>query len=187
MKKRIKKAFAYVLSSTLILGLFTFVVPQTAITVKAAMVKDGNNTYLGLSKWIELNSTSDKVYFDGNGDKWDVIGYNGTGAASTAQTSTTEGDITLLLSGSTGKIKFDDTTNVYADSLLKTEIEKGVTRLTELEKKAVKKKTLVTGTYSSGEPYCDGVSDTQVNDAYMWPLSTNEANDAFVKEHFGNN
>ena len=179
MKKRIKKAFAYVLSSILILGLFTFVVPQTAITAKAAMVKDGKNTNLGLSKWIDHNSPIAKVYFDGNGDKWDVIGYNGTGAASTAQTSTTEGDITLLLSGSTGKIKFDDTTNVYADSLLKTEIEKGVTRLTELEKKAVKKKTLVTGTYSSGEPYCDGVSDTQVNDAYMWPLSTNEAVDAF--------
>ena len=49
MKKRIKKAFAYVLSSTLILGLFTFVVPQTAITAKAAMVKEGKNTYLGLA------------------------------------------------------------------------------------------------------------------------------------------
>lgn len=180
MRKKIKKDLTYVLSAVLILGLFTFVVPNTAIRAEAAITKSATNTYLGSGILADdVNTANAKmVYFDSNGDTWFVIGYNGTGVASNAKTATTDGDITLLATGNMGLTKFDESgnkSNIYADSTLKTKVEEIADRLTAVEENAVKERDLATDTYKSNSPYCDGVLTTAVDDALMWPLSTNEA------------
>ena len=111
------------------------------------------------------------VYFDSNGDTWYVIGYNGTGVV------TQDGDITLLATGNMGLTEFDskNNKNVYANSTLITKVKKIADRLTDAEENAVKERDLDTDTYKSSSPYCDGVETTAVDDALMWPLSTNEA------------
>ncbi len=137
----------------------------------------------GTGKAIQLGadalneSVNDKnaatVYFGKNNEDapgaWRVIGYNGEGVASAQE------NMTLLAAGNMGFVKFDidETSNVYADSDLKTAVDALAGKLTEKETAAVNKRTLVSGSYN--EEYTDCVSGAQVDNAVFWPLSTKEA------------
>ncbi|MDO5118196.1 MAG: InlB B-repeat-containing protein [Eggerthellaceae bacterium] len=115
---------------------------------------------------------------------WYVIGYDGSGAASAS------GAITLFATENFGSAKFRDSSitsnaNVYANSMLRERIDGiAATELTSEELNAVITRTLEIGKfikYASSdpkdyhEPFCDGVAGEAVDDAYMWPLSTQEA------------
>ena len=183
MKKRIIQVIAYVMSSILAIGLFTFGIPQTSITAKA--VGTDKDLQLGTSVLgVGYNNTSGgtaaTVYFDNNKDGWYVIGYDNNGVASDDDT------ITLLAKGNLGNTYFDTQergetygerygNNVYENSLLKVKVDEISERLTDVEETAVISRNLVVGTYTTSTPYCDGVAGTAVDAAVMWPLSPNEA------------
>jgi len=113
------------------------------------------------------------VYFGQNHENnpaaWRVIGYDGSGVASS------QGDMTLLAAGNMGVVKFADTTanNKYAPSNLKTAIDALAEKLTTEENAAVKKRTLTSGSYNGENTDC--VAGAQVDNAVFWPLSIAEA------------
>ena len=122
------------------------------------------------------------VYFGQNQENkpaaWRVIGYDGSGVASS------QGDITLLAAGTMGVIPFADIianneyapsnlNNEYAPSNLKTAIDALAKKLTTEENAAVKKRTLTSGSYN--EENTDCVAGGQVDNAVFWPLSAKEA------------
>ena len=113
------------------------------------------------------------VYFGQNHENnpaaWRVIGYDGSGVASS------HGDITMLAAGNMGVVKFADTTanNKYAPSNLKTAIDALAAKLTTEENAVVKKRTLTSGSYNGENTDC--VAGAQVDNAVFWPLSIAEA------------
>ena len=113
------------------------------------------------------------VYFGQNHENnpaaWRVIGYDGSGVTST------QGDMTLLVAGNMGVVKFADTiaNNKYAPSNLKTAIDALAEKLTTDENAAVKKRTLASGSYDGENTDC--VAGAQVDNAVFWPLSIAEA------------
>ena len=122
------------------------------------------------------------VYFGQNQENkpaaWRVIGYDGSGVASS------QGDMTLLAAGTMGVIPFADIianneyapsnlNNEYAPSNLKTAIDALAEKLTTEENAAVKKRTLTSGSYN--EENTDCVAGGQVDNAVFWPLSAKEA------------
>ena len=137
----------------------------------------------GTGKAIQLGtdalneSVNDKnaatVYFGKNNEDapgaWRVIGYNGEGVASAQE------NMTLLAADNMGLVQFDidETSNVYADSDLKTAVDALAEKLTEKETAAVNKRTLVSGYFDFKDTDC--VSGAQVDNAVFWPLSTKEA------------
>ena len=187
MRKRMKQAAAYALSAVLVLGLFTFALPK--MTVKAEETNQVKTITLG-SEILGKNVNSENaaiVYYDSyddNGiiksDPWYVIGYAAEGVASV------DGNLTLLAKGNLGNTYFDTKERaatyreehadyVYANSLLKEKVDEISERLTGVEETAVIPRDLAVGKYTSSSPYCDVVAVTAVDDAVMWPLSTNEA------------
>ena len=118
-------------------------------------------------------ATAPTVYFGQNHDNnpaaWRVIGYDGSGVASS------QGDITLLAAGAMGVIPFVDTilNNEYAPSNLKTAIDALAEKLTTEENAAVKKRALTSGSYDGENTDC--VAGGQVDNAVFWPLSAKEA------------
>ena len=125
-----------------------------------------------LSKNVNT-ATAPTVYFGQNHENnpaaWRVIGYDGSGVASS------QGDMTLLAAGNMGVVKFADTTanNKYAPSNLKTAIDALAEKLTTEENAAVKKRTLTSGSYNGENTDC--VAGAQVDNAVFWPLSIAEA------------
>ena len=125
-----------------------------------------------LSKNVNT-ATAPTVYFGQNHDNnpaaWRVIGYDGSGVASS------QGDITLLAAGAMGVIPFVDTilNNEYAPSNLKTAIDALAEKLTTEENAAVKKRALTSGSYDGENTDC--VAGGQVDNAVFWPLSAKEA------------
>lgn len=134
---------------------------EPAMSVGADALKKDMNTENAASVYYGSN--------DGNPYWWRVIGYAGQGAAST------NSSVTLLMHSNTSGIRtsFSDTSNVYADSLLRAEIEKMTVNLSAAEQGAIEKKTLVAGAYDGENTDC--VAGKPVNDALFWPLSTKEA------------
>ena len=118
-------------------------------------------------------ATAPTVYFGQNHDNnpaaWRVIGYDGSGVASS------HGDITMLAAGAMGVIPFVDTilNNEYAPSNLKTAIDALAEKLTTEENAAVKKRALTSGSYDGENTDC--VAGGQVDNAVFWPLSAKEA------------
>jgi len=104
------------------------------------------------------------------GQNWRVIGYDGTGVASTS------GNMTLFAKDNIGTTPFHptSTSNVYANSTLKTAVEDIYAAFDSREKTAVVPRTLATGAYSETAPWCDGVATTEVASVNLWPLSTAE-------------
>lgn len=115
------------------------------------------------------------VYFGSKGDPlaWRVIGYNGSGVASSVNTAT------LLASGNISTSKFDDSeafSFVYANSRLKTVVDNIYkTRFESFEDSSILRRKLEIGSYINTAPYTDGVAYTAVGSATLWPLSTKEA------------
>ena len=118
-------------------------------------------------------ATAPTVYFGQNHDNnpaaWRVIGYDGSGVASS------HGDITLLAESTMVVIPFADggANNEYASSNLKTAIDALAAKLTTEENAAVKYRTLTSGSYNGENTDC--VAGAQVDNAVFWPLSTAEA------------
>ena len=135
----------------------------------SAAIQLGADAISVLSKNVNT-ATAPTVYFGQNHDNnpaaWRVIGYDGSGVASS------HGDITMLAANNMGLSKFG-ASNAYADSDLKTAIDALAEKLTSKETDAVQKQTLASGSYNRENTDC--VSGTQVNNAVFWPLSTAEA------------
>ena len=138
----------------------------------SAAIQLGADALSVLSKNVNT-ATAPTVYFGQNHDNnpaaWRVIGYDGSGVASS------QGDITLLAAGAMGVIPFVDTilNNEYAPSNLKTAIDALAEKLTTEENAAVKKRALTSGSYDGENTDC--VAGGQVDNAVFWPLSTAEA------------
>ena len=138
----------------------------------SAAIQLGADAISVLSKNVNT-ATAPTVYFGQNHDNnpaaWRVIGYDGSGVASS------HGDITMLAAGAMGVIPFVDTilNNEYAPSNLKTAIDALAEKLTTEENAAVKKRALTSGSYDGENTDC--VAGGQVDNAVFWPLSTAEA------------
>ena len=102
------------------------------------------------------------------GHDWRVIGYNGSGVASET------GQMTLFASGG---LRWDmrfGSTNAYADSNVRSEVDSIANNdLTVKEQNAVVKRTLLTGEFNYENTDC--IAGEEVKDALLWPLSTKEA------------
>ena len=141
-------------------------------TEGSAAIQLGADALSVLSKNVNT-ATAPTVYFGQNHENnpaaWRVIGYDGSGVASS------QGDITLLAAGAMGVIPFADTilNNEYAPSNLKTAIDALAEKLTTEENAAVKKRALTSGSYDGENTDC--VAGGQVDNAVFWPLSAKEA------------
>ena len=139
-------------------------------TEGSAAIQLGADAISVLSKNVNT-ATAPTVYFGQNHDNnpaaWRVIGYDGSGVASS------HGDITMLAANNMGLSKFG-ASNAYADSALKEAIDALADKLTAKETDAVEKRTLASGNYDGENT--DGVAGPAVSNAVFWPLSSKEAN-----------
>ena len=166
-----KKRF---LSIVLILSMMMCLVPITAFAegetaTGTAAIQFGTDAISVLSKNAN-SANAPTVYFGQNHENnpaaWRVIGYDGSGVAST------QGDITMLAAYNMGWTMFGES-NAYADSDLKEAVDTLAGKLTAKETDAVEKRTLATGSYNGENTDC--VAGAQVDNAVFWPLSSKEA------------
>ena len=167
-----KKRF---LSIVLILSMMMCLVPITAFAegetaTGTTAIQFGTDAISVLSKNAN-SANAPTVYFGQNHDNnpaaWRVIGYDGSGVAST------QGDITMLAAYNMGWTMFGES-NAYADSDLKEEVDTLAGKLTAKETDAVEKRTLASGSYEGENTDC--VAGPAVSNAVFWPLSSKEAN-----------
>ena len=170
MKKRL-------LSIVLILSMMMCLVPTSVFAegeaaTGTAAIQFGTYAISVLSKNAN-SANAPTVYFGQNHDNnpaaWRVIGYDGSGVAST------QGNMTLLAAYNMGLSKFGES-NAYADSDLKTAIDALAGKLTAKETDAVEKRTLATGSYNGENTDCVEGVGAAVSNAAFWPLSSKEAN-----------
>ena len=170
MKKRL-------LSIILILSMMMCLVPTSVfaegeVPTGTAAIQFGTYAISVLSKNAN-SANAPTVYFGQNHDNnpaaWRVIGYDGSGVAST------QGNMTLLAAYNMGLSKFGES-NAYADSDLKTAIDALAGKLTAKETDAVEKRTLATGSYNGENTDCVEGVGAAVSNAAFWPLSSKEAN-----------
>ena len=169
-----KKRF---LSIVLILSMMMCLVPTSVfaegeVPTGTAAIQFGTYAISVLSKNAN-SANAPTVYFGQNQENkpaaWRVIGYDGSGVAST------QGNMTLLAAYNMGLSKFGES-NAYADSDLKTAIDALAGKLTAKETDAVEKRTLATGSYNGENTDCvEGVGAAVSNAAFL-PLSSKEAN-----------
>ena len=167
MKKRL-------LSIVLILSMMMCLVPITAFAegetaTGTAAIQFGTDAISVLSKNVNT-ANAPTVYFGQNHDNnpaaWRVIGYDGSGVAST------QGDMALLAAYNMGWTMFGES-NAYADSDLKEAVDALAGKLTAKETDAVEKQTLESGSYEGENTDC--VAGPAVSNAVFWPLSSKEA------------
>ncbi|MCR5097927.1 MAG: LysM peptidoglycan-binding domain-containing protein [Lachnospiraceae bacterium] len=178
MRGKIKKGIALFLSAMLSVATCVTTIPQLSETVLAAGT--GKNIQLGASALEDNVNTSSAatVHYDSSSDTWRVIGYGGTGVASSS------GTLTLIASGNMEHGFFDSSSpysNNYSGSNLQSVIITLAGRLSTEEEAAVATRTLEGGSGNQGitgtPPYDDNkISGSDVSDAVMWPLSVAEAN-----------
>ena len=170
MKKRL-------LSIVLILSMMMCLVPITAFAegetaTGTAAIQFGTDAISVLSKNVNT-ANAPTVYFGQNHDNnpaaWRVIGYDGSGVAST------QGDMALLAAYNMGWTMFGES-NAYADSDLKEAVDTLAGKLTAEETAAVEKRTLATGSYNGENTDCVEGVGAAVSNAAFWPLSSKEAN-----------
>ena len=144
----------------------TLTVDTTAPTLTPGVITEG----AGILATGANTSTAATVYY--GGQSWRVIGYNGTGVASSSNSNA----VTLITAGNPLQSAFDSTwtSNAYASSTLKTRVEEIADGLSNAEKLAVVKRTLESGSYNGSSTDC--VAGAAVSNALLWPLSTAEAN-----------
>ncbi|MBQ9512403.1 MAG: hypothetical protein IJR58_04350 [Lachnospiraceae bacterium] len=136
----------------------------------------GTASVLGQTGDFNNDHTNTQIVHYG-GQRWYVVGYNGTGVAANADT------MTLI---SVGNLEVDVQfnpdpsaagANHYGGSTLKSKVDVLASTFSSGEQKAVIPRTLDSGTYNTTEPWeTDCVAGSQVTDAILWPLSTKEAN-----------
>ena len=169
-----KKRF---LSIVLILSMMMCLVPTSVfaegeVPTGTAAIQFGTYAISVLSKNAN-SANAPTVYFGQNHENnpaaWRVIGYDGSGVAST------QGNMTLLAAYNMGLSKFGES-NAYADSDLKTAIDALAGKMTAKETDAVEKRTLATGSYNGENTDCVEGVGAAVSNAAFWPLSSKEAN-----------
>lgn len=152
---------------------FSITVNSKPIVIEPVTMPWGTS-FMVNNKKADDSTVADRTTLISLGEKqWYVIGAKGTGVASDSTTTT------LFAKDNIGGTTFDVTVpknNIYAESTLKTEVETIADSFSVGEKGAIKQRTLDVDTYSSTEPYCDGVATIPVENALLWPLSTAEAN-----------
>ncbi|MCR4712120.1 MAG: hypothetical protein K5707_07430 [Clostridia bacterium] len=118
---------------------------------------------------VVLGADDDGSYY------WRVIGYDGSGAASESGTAT------LLAAGNMGQTWFSGKArNTYAESSLRDMIEGPDGRecildgLSELERGAIRARTLFKGGYADADTDCIA-GDADLTGVLLWPLSIKEA------------
>ena len=155
---KIKRLLSLLLCAALLLTL----APAVALAADAEM-QNGLPTF-------DVNTDSATVVGFG-GRQWVVIGYDGSGVASTS------GTLTLLLAGSetptTTAFNSSIMINDYAGSTLQSVLDAQFAALGDGEKAVISGRTL-TGGGSDSDP--DKIAGSDVSDAKFWPLSYNEAN-----------
>ena len=170
MKKRL-------LSIVLILSMMMCLVPTSVfaegeVPTGTAAIQFGTYAISVLSKNAN-SANAPTVYFGQNQENkpaaWRVIGYDGSGVAST------QGNMTLLAAYNMGLSKFGES-NAYADSDLKGAIDALAGKMTAKETDAVEKRTLATGSYNGENTDCVEGVGAAVSNAAFWPLSSKEAN-----------
>ena len=189
----IKRITAMFLAAVLSVSTVSFMLPRNLVKAQAAGT--GKNLQIGSSvltpemsvsyntiyDWDSKNrvTTAQTVYYGGNGtQRWLVIGYNGTGAVGMSNTVTLFAENNLV----TGQAYHDpsdpaDRSNHYGTSDIKPVVAGYYgTLFTNEEKGIILKRTLATGGYSDNyNSFSDGISDASALDAYLWLLSTKEA------------
>ena len=187
-----KRLLTIALATIFALSACMIALPQTAL--KAQAVGTGKSIQIGSAvltpemtsvkdnyDWDTKNrvTTARKVYYGNNDNKkWYVIGYNGTGAVGMSNTVTLFAENNLV----TGQVYHNpsnsaDRSNHYGTSEIKPVVDGYYgTLFTDEEKGIILKRTLATGGYSdNSNSFSDGVSDASAVDAYLWLLSTREA------------
>ena len=166
-----KKRF---LSIVLILSMMMCLVPTSVFAegetaTGTAAIQFGTDAISVLSKNAN-SANAPTVYFGQNHENnpaaWRVIGYDGSGVASS------QGDITMLAAYNMGWTMFGES-NAYADSDLKEAVDTLAGKLTAKETDAVEKRTLASGSYEGENTDC--VAGPAVSNAVFWPLSSKEA------------
>ena len=199
-RNKVKRSLAMILSSAFIAGTCVMSAPKKAESVNAAApVYPG--FVLGSKQLSENVNTSEApiVFFGEEGSTskdwlaWKVIGYNGTGIAS----SDSKGSAVLLYEG-----RFDDNSeigyldrvhpmvnliqfnsdrnkgNAYSGSDLQSVINGQYTDCLssmDVGSSVIRTRTLQQGDYVFSKPYSDGVAGPVVTNAKLWPLSAYEA------------
>ena len=167
MKKRL-------LSIVLILSMMMCLVPTSVFAedetaTGTAAIQFGTDAISVLSKNVNT-ANAPTVYFGQDQENrpaaWRVIGYDGSGVAST------QGNMTLLAAYNMGWTMFGES-NAYADSDLKEAVDALAGKLTAKETDAVEKRTLASGSYEGENTDC--VAGPAVSNAVFWPLSSKEA------------
>ena len=132
----------------------------------------GTASVLGQTGDFNNDHTNTQIVHYG-GQRWYVVGYNGTGVAANADT------MTLI---SVGNLEVDVQfnpdpsaagANHYFGSTLQSKVNAFAVAFSSDEKKAVIPRTLASGTYNGADT--DVVAGTEVTGASLWPLSTKEA------------
>ena len=171
-----RRSLAAFLSFVLTAGVFT---AGSSFCSRQAFAKE-TGKYIGAFVLKDnLNTVSAATVYYGNGGAedyyaWRVIGFDGEKKGITLAEGG-EGKITLFSKGSMDRSSFYSFLQppVYDGSNLKSKVEVISGELSSEEAGAVGKRTLVSGEYKGDDTDC--VSEKEVKDALMWPLSTKEA------------
>lgn len=149
--------------------------------VNAPGKSDYQNIYQGSGLLGENANTAAAATLWYGGQKWVVIGYEGTGVVSA------QGNMTLLAADAIGSAKFSDGEtagayygNEYAKSALKTAVDAIADGFTAPEKSYIQARDLAAGTHGDGWPYDDVIKGDAVEGALLWPLSPYEVSNDSV-------
>ncbi|MCR5774957.1 MAG: hypothetical protein K6G42_07725, partial [Lachnospiraceae bacterium] len=157
----LKAITAVVLSVALVMG----AIPGAGFVETAHAAGTGKKLQLGADVLnTNVNTASaPTVYYDNQSDVWRVIGYGGNGVASAS------GTMTLLANGFLGCSVYDDNSNEYSGSTLRSNIGTIEGRLSTAEASAVAKRTLEGGSANQGEDGYDSnkIRGVAVSDAIM--------------------
>lgn len=167
-KRKLRKMCSVLLSVAVTITML----PQISMTAQAAQGDPAMNPGATILK-KEANTTNAQTVH--MADKtWRVMGYGGEGVASSADT------LALISSGNIKtKIQFRSDyeasdANHYSKSNLKNEIDAIANTFSGGEKAGIAKRDIASGNYSGNNTDC--IAGDEVKNAFLWPLSTKEAN-----------
>ncbi len=152
------------------------ILPQITVTVEALLEEQSalETEPQAIEQSMEVGTlpVGSPTEMGFGGKEWKVIGYKGSGVASTANTAT------LLAKGSFGTGKFHDTSNEYSGSILQTKMDEAADLVTGTEAGLIVKRTLEggSGNKSSIDYDENKTKGANVDHAKFWPLSVGEAN-----------
>ena len=104
---------------------------------------------------------------------WRVIGYDGSGVASRADTMTLISDRNVKINVEFRAERGASDADHYSKSNLKTEVDAVADTFSDGEKAGIAARDLASGSYSGEETDC--IAGDEVKDALLWPLSSKEA------------